>query len=106
MLGLFGGHREEDETFLECVSREVREEISYLIPLDGFELLARYANTEPHVGSVRGEFFIARNIPSDSLKITEGSLHVATPDDLPSLMPRIAPPARTAITLFLSRQGD
>ena len=29
MIGLFGGHREGNETFLECVVREIHEEISY-----------------------------------------------------------------------------
>lgn len=39
-VGLFGGHREDDETFLECVVREVHEELSYLVPAERFEYLA------------------------------------------------------------------
>jgi 8-oxo-dGTP diphosphatase len=31
-IGLFGGHREENENFLECIVREVHEELSYYIP--------------------------------------------------------------------------
>jgi 8-oxo-dGTP diphosphatase len=31
-VGLFGGHREGAETFLECVVREIQEEISYFVP--------------------------------------------------------------------------
>jgi 8-oxo-dGTP pyrophosphatase MutT (NUDIX family) len=32
MIGLFGGHREGNETFLECVVREIYEEISHFLP--------------------------------------------------------------------------
>jgi 8-oxo-dGTP diphosphatase len=28
-IGLFGGHREGNETFLDCVVREIHEELSY-----------------------------------------------------------------------------
>jgi 8-oxo-dGTP diphosphatase len=28
-IGLFGGHREDDETFLDCAVRELHEELSY-----------------------------------------------------------------------------
>jgi 8-oxo-dGTP diphosphatase len=36
-IGLFGGHRESDETFLECVVRDVSEEIGYRIPAEQFQ---------------------------------------------------------------------
>ena len=36
MIGLFGGHREGNETFLECVVREIHEEISYFLPSERF----------------------------------------------------------------------
>jgi 8-oxo-dGTP diphosphatase len=39
-VGLFGGHREGAESFLECVVREVHEEISYLVPAEAFEHIA------------------------------------------------------------------
>src|SRR4051794_19466903 len=34
-ITLFGGHREGDETFLECVVREIHEELSFYIPRNG-----------------------------------------------------------------------
>ena len=33
-VSLFGGHREGDETFLQCAVREIHEEISYFVPAD------------------------------------------------------------------------
>ena len=45
-IGLLGGHRENGETYLECVVREVYEEIGYFIASDRFEHLASYNGTE------------------------------------------------------------
>ena len=42
MIGLFGGHREGNETFLECVVREIYEEISYFLPSERFTHLTSY----------------------------------------------------------------
>jgi 8-oxo-dGTP diphosphatase len=30
-VGLFGGHCEDDEAYLECIVREIHEELSYFI---------------------------------------------------------------------------
>jgi 8-oxo-dGTP diphosphatase len=35
-IGLFGGHREDDETFLECIVREISEEIGFFCPAGSF----------------------------------------------------------------------
>jgi NUDIX domain len=42
MIGLFGGHREGEETFLDCVVREIHEEISYFVPAERFVHLVSY----------------------------------------------------------------
>ncbi len=83
-MGLFGGHREGTETYLECVVREVHEEISYFVPAERFEYLARLDGTDIDAdgGTVSGEFFIARNIPVDALVVTEGSLLIVEPNEL------------------------
>ena len=81
-VGLFGGHREGNETFLQCVCREVHEEISYEVPPDRFEHMASYSGVDPGGGSVVGEFFVARDIPVDVLKITEGSLLIINRHEL------------------------
>jgi len=69
MVGLFGGHREGNETFLECVVREVHEEISYFVLPEQFEYLAERHGVDPDVegGIIHGQVFVARDIPSDKL---------------------------------------
>lgn len=41
-VGLFGGHREGDETYLQCAVREIHEEIGYFVPPHCFEHLMTY----------------------------------------------------------------
>ena len=36
-IGLFGGHREDGETYLQCIVREVHEELSYYLAPERFE---------------------------------------------------------------------
>ena len=103
-IGLFGGHREGNETFLECVVREVHEEISYFVPPEQFEHLTSYNNVDAEGGTVAGEMFVARDVPSDRLIITEGSLLIVHRSRLPLLMDRLAPSALAAVRAFLTRQ--
>jgi 8-oxo-dGTP diphosphatase len=102
-VGLFGGHREGQETFLECVVREVHEEISYFVPAERFEYLASIAGMDPETEggvSVRGDFFVTRDIPVDALVITEGSLLIVEPDDVVALDERLTPTARFAMKAY------
>ena len=100
MVTLFDGHRECGETFLQCVCREVEEEINYRLSPEQFEWMASYAGTDPGGGSVVGEFFIARGIPIDDLRITEGSLLIVEYDGLQALLPRLVPSALSAVRIF------
>jgi 8-oxo-dGTP pyrophosphatase MutT (NUDIX family) len=104
-IGLFGGHREGNETFLECVCREIDEELGLRLPPERFDPLASYSAVDPEGGRVTGEFFIARNIAADGLLVTEGALLIATPDQLPALQSRFAPAAWSAVGTFMSRQS-
>ncbi|UPK35162.1 NUDIX domain-containing protein [Bradyrhizobium sp. 186] len=99
MVGLFGGHREGNETFLECVVWEVHEEVSYFVPPEQFEYLAERLGVDPDVegGIIHGQVFVARDIPSDKLVITEGSLLIVSPDQLSRIEPNLAPSARLAL---------
>src|ERR1700722_18303 len=94
--GLFGGHREGDETFLECVVREIHEEISYFVPAERFEYLASLSGEDVDVegGLLRAEFFVVSGIPVESLTITEGALLVARPEEVIKIDQKLAPLAR------------
>ena len=98
-IGLFGGHREGDETFLECVVREINEELSYYLPPDRFEPLASRAGPDSEVpgGTVRAEFFVARDVPVDKLWITEGSLKIVLLSEIDQIEDALTPSARFAL---------
>ena len=104
MIGLFGGHREGNETFLECVVREIYEEISYFLPSERFAHLIRYTGAHPLGGAFHGEIYVANNIPVDQLLITEGSLLSVELDDLATIDAKFSPSARFAVNAFLNDQ--
>src|SRR5437016_2782473 len=58
LVALFGGHREGGESFLECATREVREEIGFPVAPARFEPLVRYQATYADGGGLIGEFFV------------------------------------------------
>ena len=112
-ISLFGGHREGDESFLDCVVREVREEIGLYLPPERFELLGRYHGPDYFTPgyTLHGEVFLARDVPIDRLVVTEGALKIVTMEELRLLQPLLAAPARFALDIFLEReqtgrQGD
>ena len=60
-IGLFGGHKEGNETFLECIAREVSEEVGINLPLERFQPLTVYEGIDVEIGGpIRAEFFVAR----------------------------------------------
>ena len=104
MIGLFGGNREGNETFLECVVREVYEEISYFLPAERFAHVTSYEGADYWGGTIHDEFFVANNVPADRLVITEGALLSVKPEDIATVEPRFSPPARFAMSAFLKDQ--
>jgi 8-oxo-dGTP diphosphatase len=106
-VGLFGGHREGDETYLQCVVREIHEEISYFVAPDRFKPLMTHngVDFDAEGGTVRGEFFIVRNVPVDGLKVTEGSLLIVEPDELVGVEHNFAPSARFALKALFDKEA-
>jgi len=105
MLGFFGGGREGDETFLDCVVREVHEEIGLYIPPERFEFVGRYWG--PHHSRpnhmLHGEIFVARDVPAEVLNVTEGALRIVAIDELDQIQESISPSAKYALEIFLKR---
>ncbi len=52
-IGLFGGHLETGGTYLQCVVREVHEEIGYFLRPERFWYLAPYQRVDPVHGRIR-----------------------------------------------------
>jgi 8-oxo-dGTP diphosphatase len=101
-IGLFGGHREGEETFLGCVVREVFEETGYLAPEERFEHLGSYVGPDFEVpdATMAGEYYVLRNVPTEVLAVTEGSLFIAEREDLASLANEFAPSAKAAFGML------
>jgi 8-oxo-dGTP diphosphatase len=107
-VGLFGGHREGNETFLECVARELHEELSYFIPTERFEHLLSYEGPdfEQPGRTLHGEFFVVRDIPINQVAVTEGTLLVVGASAiLDDLQGKLAPSAARALVAYTKRQG-
>ena len=104
MIGLFGGHCEGNETFLECIVREVHEEISYFLPPQRFVHLTNLDEIDPRGGTTHVEIFVVSNVPTDRLVITEGALFAVNPADLATVEPKFSPTARFAMKVFLNDQ--
>jgi 8-oxo-dGTP diphosphatase len=105
-VGLFGGHREGNETYLQCVIREVREEVGFALPPGSFEFLTSYEGSDFDViegGTIHAEFFVVRDVQVDSRVVTEGSLLVVRREELIDIEPKLAPSALFAIKALLHR---
>jgi 8-oxo-dGTP pyrophosphatase MutT (NUDIX family) len=105
-VSLFGGHREGDETFLECVARELHEELSHFIPQERFEPLFSYEGPDwdQSGATLHGEFFIVRDIPIDAVTVTEGTLLVVSGiAAFDSLQEKLAPSAAHALRAYAEK---
>jgi 8-oxo-dGTP diphosphatase len=101
MIGLFGGHREAGEMYLACAQREIEEETGHRVLLDRFEEIVTMVAGYPDGSTVKGAYFLVRNVPTATLVITEGTLLAVLPKDLPALLNRMTPSACLACRLFL-----
>jgi 8-oxo-dGTP diphosphatase len=97
--GLFGGHREGDETFLQCVVREIHEELSYYLPPERFESIASRFGPDIEVagGTVKAEFYVVRDVTLENVKVTEGSLKMMIASELSQLDGKLTPVAQFAL---------
>ena len=103
---LRGGHKEGEETFLECVVREIAEETSQHIPAERFQHLFSLDGADPEGPGdhLRGEFFVAYDVPTDALVITEGKPLIVPPDAIWEMRAELTPATLPALNAFMSRQ--
>ena len=103
-IGLFGGHREGDESFLDCIVREIHEEIGYFVPADRFEHVGSFDgdDIDRKEGTIHGHLFVVRDVPVDGLAVTEGSLLIVEPTEIGEIEPRLVPTTRLALKAYLN----
>lgn len=101
LVGLFGGHREGNETSLECLQREILEETGQTIAAERCEPLVQLSVRYPLGGGLKGDFFIVRDVSVDALVVTEGTLLAIEPSKLPAVLPEMTPSACYVARLFL-----
>jgi 8-oxo-dGTP diphosphatase len=104
-IGLFGGHREGEETFLACAVREIHEELSFYVPPERFDFLTAFEGADPENpgGSLHAEFFIVRGLRVSDLTITEGQLLVIEPSELNAIRLKLTPSACLALDFFYNK---
>jgi 8-oxo-dGTP pyrophosphatase MutT (NUDIX family) len=66
-IGLFGGHREGNETFLECVVREVQEETGLALPREMAVGKRARRTSAPLSGKLRSQYQSIRQKPDGLL---------------------------------------
>lgn len=103
-VGCFGGHRENGESSLQCVVREIHEEISYFVAPERFRHLVTYDGIVNSDGATaRGEIFVADGIPAHGLVVTEGSLLIVPRSEIADIEYKLSPSASFALTTLLGK---
>ena len=101
MIGLFGGHREGEETPLQCVQRELHEETGLMFHAARFTPLVAFQSAYPAGGGVKGSFYVLREVPLDQVVITEGSPLIIERGQIAVLLGKMTPSACYAARLFM-----
>ena len=101
MIGLFGGHREKGEKFIECAMREIEEETGFKPGKKAFEPLVKYRTRYPDGAKVKGSFYVLKNVPEQKLVITEGTMISVLPKDLPEHFERMTPATCFVVKTYL-----
>jgi 8-oxo-dGTP diphosphatase len=107
-VSLFGGAREAGEGFLECIVREVHEEIGHYLPPTRFERIGRLLGPDYAFpgDTMHCEIFLACDVPVEALTITEGTLRIVARDELEKIRDSLSLPAQYAIDILMGCDRD
>ncbi len=104
LIGLFGGHRDPGETPLDCILRELEEEIGLRFAPAQAEPFLTLVMTHEHPGeAVDLALYLVREVPVHRLVVTEGRPLVTDIAGLPALYAQMTPATAFAIRQFLLR---
>ncbi|EHR04613.1 arsenate reductase/protein-tyrosine-phosphatase family protein [Bradyrhizobium sp. WSM471] len=103
-ISFFGGRREERETSLQCIVREVAEEIGATLSPDEFEHLVTLDIPDPENvgGHVKGAYFVARGLDASTLRVTEGQLVIVDTGSFAAIRDKITPLTTLVLSRFLA----
>jgi 8-oxo-dGTP pyrophosphatase MutT (NUDIX family) len=103
-ISLFGGRREGNESFRDCIVREIHEELGCDLPSERFEHLACWSGSDHAItgGNFHAEIFIVRSVRAERLIVTEGRLKRFTLAELGQIKESLAPLAQFALDAFWS----
>jgi 8-oxo-dGTP diphosphatase len=106
-IGMFGGHREDGETFVECAIREIGEEVGLELEPPRLRPVMVYdgIDVDGLSGHLVAAIFVAVDILSETLVVTEGSLCAANESELPSIAEKLTPLTQMALRELLSIRG-
>lgn len=103
MLSIFGGHVEENESYLEAAIREIDEETGYRASPDQMQFLIEFENKYPTSNIMKGIFYLIENVDQSNLKITEGKLEAIDVKDIPNYFHEIVPTTCFALSVYLTK---
>ncbi|MCK1438347.1 NUDIX domain-containing protein [Bradyrhizobium sp. 15] len=103
-ISFFGGRREEQETPLQCIVREVAEETSATLSPEDFQHLVTLDIPDPENvgGHVKGAYFIAHGINASTLNVTEGKLVIVEAERVGAIRDNLTPLAAIVLNRFLA----
>jgi 8-oxo-dGTP pyrophosphatase MutT (NUDIX family) len=107
-ISFFGGAREKGENVVDCIVREIAEEIGVKLPPERFEhLISLDVPDTVHIGwHVKGDYFVARNIIACNLNVTEGALVIVDREGLGAIQNELTPITIVVLERFLRLARD
>jgi 8-oxo-dGTP pyrophosphatase MutT (NUDIX family) len=105
-VSFFGGARETGENAIDCIVREIAEEIGIKLPPRRFEhLVSLDVPDTVHIGwHVKGDYFVARNISARNLNVTEGSLLLVDHEAIGAMQNELTPITIEVLEHFLRQR--
>lgn len=103
-ISFFGGRREKRETSLQCIVREITEEISVTLSPENFQHFVTLDIPDPENvgGNVKGVYFIARGMNASSLNVTEGKLVIVEAEEVSAIRDKLTPLTAIVLHRFLA----
>jgi len=105
-ISLFGGHLEPGESPRTCVAREIAEETGHNRRPEEFRLIMDIRTDDPLRGEIAITAWLLRDVPTDDLVITEGTLEAIALADVGHHWRAMTPMALFAVRQAIDAMED